>query len=317
MEVFVGIDVGKGYLDVYISNSNKSFRVQNTLSGVQGLAAKLIKLYGNTIRIAVCEATGGYEDLLVQEFRHSEIPLHIAHANKVRDFARATGQYAKTDKIDAYLLSQYASTFIPKATHDLRSPEIKKLQALQIRRRQLLDEKIRERNRLERRLPDILQLSIEKHLAWIEKELEIIELTIRELIENTESLKQSCSLLISIPGVGLQTAIAMVTEVPELGTLDSKALTSLIGIAPFNRDSGKKIGQRRIKGGRSEVRKALYMAAVASVRSNPLLKTFYCKLRTKGKKAKVALVAVMRKLLTILNSVAHRKSPWITHYKIS
>ncbi len=146
---------------------------------------------------------------------------------------------------------------MPKASSDTRSPEVKELQALRVRRRQLLDEKVREKNRLERTLPEVLHRSINDHLAWLEKELEEIETAIENHVNSVDEIRQTITLLTSIPGVGLQTAITMVTDVPELGTFNSKTLASLVGVAPFNRDSGKKAGQRRIKGGRSEVRKAL------------------------------------------------------------
>lgn len=317
MECFIGIDVGKAFLDVYIDGLNTAFQVPNTFLSIQDLVNKLAKIKEDEIKLIVCEPTGGYEAALVECLRAAQLPIHIAHANKVRDFARAQGKYAKTDKIDSRLLCEYGKILKPAPSQEKLSPELKEIQALWTRKHQLAEEKLREKNRLEKKVSEVIRSSIERNLTWIDNELIKLEEQLRASIDQTSSIRNFVDLLTSIPGVGLQTALAMVTGVPELGSVDHKSLSSLIGVSPFNRDSGKKRGQRRIKGGRAHVRKALYMAAVASVRSNPLLKTFYLRLRAKGKKAKVALVAVMRKLLAILNSVASRQSPWMQNYDIS
>jgi transposase len=190
------------------------------------------------------------------------------------------------------------------------TPDLEILRALFIRRKQLLDEQIREKNRLDKYLLDVLRQSIERHTAWLKLELEDIEKLITEYINTHDQTKKSIELLESVPGVGTLTAVALLTELPELGHINNKQLSALVGVAPLNQDSGKRVGKRYIKGGRSSIRKNLYMAAISSVRFNPEIKIFYQRLRAKGKATKVALIAVIRKLLILLNSIVQRKTPW-------
>lgn len=264
----------------------------------------------HVVQLVICEATGGYERLLSIMFKASEIPIHVAHPNKVRNFAKATGQFAKTDRIDAKILSDFAKVFKPSSDVIFLTPELETLQVLFIRRQQLLEDKIRENNRLDKHLIDLLRQSIEKHVLWIEMELKNLEKLIFEQVEMHDEIKKSIELFSSVPGIGVLTAVSLLTGLPELGNIGDKQLAALVGVAPLNQDSGKKIGKRYIKGGRNSIRKNLYMAAVASIRFNPDMKKFYQRLRAKGKAAKVALTGVIRKLLIVLNSIARRGTPW-------
>jgi len=313
MELYIGVDVSKTHLDIHINDAkNGQIRLENSKGGIEDLIKTLQDLQkeGDVICLVICEATGGYEKLLSIMLQASSLPIHIVHPNKVRNFAKATGQFAKTDKIDAKVLSEFARVFKPKADTVILTPELETLQTLFIRRQQLLDEKIRENNRLDKHLLDALRVSIEKHIVWLQDEIKEVEKLIEQHLALHPSIKGSVTLLESVPGIGTLTAISLLTGLPELGHLEDKKLVALIGVAPLNRDSGKMVGKRYIKGGRSSVRKSLYMAAISSVRFNPDMKIFYKRLRLKGKAAKVALIAVVRKLVILLNHVAHRKTPW-------
>lgn len=313
MELYVGIDVSKLQLDVHINDIEKNdYRVENSKTGVESLIKNLqcLQKEGHIIQLIICEATGGYERFLVTMLRAADFPIHVAHANKIRNFAKAIGKFAKTDRIDAKILNEFARVFKSNADTTILTPELEILQALFMRRQQLLDEKVRETNRLDKNLPDVLRESIEKHVIWLKNELKEVERLIEQHLESHDSIKKTVELLVSVPGVGTLTAISLLTGLPELGHFEDKKLAALVGVAPLNRDSGKMIGKRYIKGGRSSIRKNLYMAAVSSVRFNPDMKIFYQRLRKKGKAAKVALTAVVRKLIILLNQVARRKTPW-------
>ncbi len=313
MELYVGVDVSKAHLDVHIHDMKNGFaRVENSKDGIEGVIKTLecLQEKGDIICLVICEATGGYERLLSIMLQASSLPIHVVHPNKVRNFAKAIGKFAKTDKIDAKILSEFARVFKPDADTITLTPELQRLQALFIRRQQLLDEKIRENNRLDKRIMDVLRDSIEKHVIWLKNEIKEVEKLIDQHLELHNEIQESVALLESVPGVGTLTAISLLVGLPELGSLEDKKLASLIGVAPLNRDSGKTIGKRYIHGGRGTVRSSLYMAALVSIRFNPDMKIFYQRLRKKGKVAKVALTAVVRKLLILLNHIVRRKTPW-------
>ena len=320
MELFVGVDVAKTHLDIHVDGiEQENLSLENSGVGIESFIGTLqdLELKGHTIKLIICEATGGYERLLSMMLRASGLPIHVAHPNKVRSFAKAIGKFAKTDKIDAKILSQFARVFKPDADASALMPELESLQALFLRRQQLLDEKTRETNRLDKRLLDILRGSIDKHVIWLKSEIKAVEKLIEEHLELHDTIKESVELLESVPGIGTLTAISLLTGLPELGHLEDKKLAALVGVAPLNRDSGKIVGKRYIKGGRNSVRKSLYMAAISSVRFNPDMKIFYQRLRHKGKAVKVALIAVVRKLIILLNHVARRKTPWENRMGIS
>jgi len=310
MELYVGVDVSKMSLDLHINN--KDYKVENSENGIKEFIQILYgqKKEGYTIKLIICEATGGYERLLVNMFLAAKFPIHVVHAAKVRYFAKACGKFAKTDKIDAKLLSEFASVFKPSPDSISLTPELGVLRSLLLRRKQLIAEKVRENNRLDKHILAVLRGSIEKHSKWLTKEIDKVEALIRQQVQKHENIKATVKLLTSIPGIGILTAVALLTELPELGQIGSKQLAALVGVAPLNQDSGKKSGKRYTNGGRSAIRRDLYMAAIVSIRCNPDMKAFYKRLRSKGKAAKVAIIAVIRKLLILLNDVAHRKTPW-------
>lgn len=313
MELYVGIDVSKAHLDIYINvEKGKSYRLENSQVGIESLVSLLEKFEseGHNIQLIICEATGGYERLLSTMLHAKGLPIHVAHANKVRNFAKATGRFSKTDKIDSKLLSEFAKVFKPKPDVTSLTPDLELLGDLLTRRQQLLDEKIRENNRLDKHLLEPLRQSIEKHIQWLKTELKETEGLIVRHIEIHDEIKKSIELIKSIPGIGTLTAAALLTELPELGHINDKQLSALVGVAPLNQDSGKKAGKRYIQGGKSSIRKSLYMSAIVSIRFNPDLKEFYQRLRAKGKAAKIALIAVVRKLLILLNIVVRRQTPW-------
>lgn len=313
MELFFGIDVGKNVLDIHVCPLDKSFRINNNEAGLKELINKL-KHYcdeKHCIKLVVCESTGGYEKLLVRYLRTHNIPIHIAHPNKVRNFARAIGRSAKTDKIDAGILSEYALKFQPEPQIYEISDELRRLKELQIRRKQLTEEMIRETNRLDKGISSDLNKSINRHVVWIKGEIALIDKEINKFIREHEEIKSQVVLIESIPGVGKITASIILTDLPEIIMLDDKKLSALAGVAPMNRDSGNKKGKRHIIGGRANLRRLLYMATIASIRFNPVVSAFYKRLREKGKPAKVAIVAAMHKLLFIIKAVLKRQSVWV------
>lgn len=239
------------------------------------------------------------------------MPLHVAHANKVRNFAKATGKFAKTDKLDAKILSDYASVLKPKSDDQFISKELQVLKDLQIRKRQLLTDITKERSRLDKNISMDLIKSIKRHITWLKQELKLVQNGIDSFIAGHEDIKAQVDLITSIPGVGQTTASVVLTDMPELHTISDKQAAALAGLAPMNKDSGTKSGKRFITGGRASVRTSLYMATVASIRSNYLITNFYQRLRAKGKPAKVAIVAAMHKLLLIIKSVINRQSKWV------
>lgn len=312
MELFIGVDVSKDRLDIHLEGLSQTVSIANTLESIQNWINDLFKLNKkHQIQLIICEATGGYEALMVTLLKTSQFPVHVVHANKVRHFAKSIGQLAKTDKIDCRLLSQYAKVFHPQPDETQVSPEVKTLHLYLKRRQQLIKQKVEEGNRLDKLLPEWLKKSIQEHVIWLEKKIAESDQSIKEYIESLPILKKPIDLLISIPGVGLLTAATIFASIPNLGHIPQKSLTALVGLAPFNRDSGKTFKKRSIQGGRRAVRSALYMATVASLIHNPLLKNFYHKLKAKGKPSKVAIVACMRKLLLILNAISKKQSPWI------
>lgn len=312
MDLFIGIDVGKFSLDIYISGLNQSITVDNNKVGFQSLIKMLAPPLkeDHVIKLIVCEATGGYEKPVVEALRRNNFPVHIAHANKVRNFAKATGKFAKTDKIDARILSGYAKVFNPKPTNKQLTEEVGQLKAWQLRRSQLIDDLTREKNRLDKNIDKPLAQSIKRHVQWLEKELERIEQIIHNHVDCHLKIKEAIDLITSIPGIGCVTACAILTDLPEIYSSTGKQLTALVGIAPMNRDSGTKTGKRYIQGGRAPLRKALYMATIACLKWNPFIREFYLTLKKKGKPTKVAIVAAMHKLLLVIKSVITRNSKW-------
>lgn len=311
MNCILGVDIGKHQLDIYVDKIEHRRVVNNTVSGIKALIRHLHALASedHNVELVVCEATGGYERALCQALMAEGIPVHVAHANKVRAFATAQGVLAKTDRLDARMLALYGRVFMPPATA-LPDPARLQLRALLQRRRQLLAMRTREHNRLETADARSLRTSLERHIDWLNNELTQLDADWKQALAHQQALAQETMLYESVRGIGQLTAATLVAELPELGHLTDKSLTALAGLAPFSKDSGQRHGYRRIRAGRPVVRTCLYMAALSATRYNPDLRDFYKRLRARGKPGKVALVAVMRKLLILLNSIARRQTPW-------
>ena len=304
MAVVAGIDVGKANLDVSISEGPVS-RFENTAKGI----AKLLKhLKEQDTTMAVCESTGGYERLLVSRLRKTEIRMDVAHPSRVRACARAFGYEAKTDPQDAQVLSRFGQVF-PEQTQlgwELE-PELEELQDLLRRRRQLVEQRVQELGRLDKGVAPAVAKSTKRHIVWLETEIARLNQEYQAGLQSSAPMARRAALYRTVPGVGALTAATLVAHLPELGHWDSKALTSLVGVPPWSRDSGQKRSQRAIRGGRRVVRRALYICAWSVIRVDGQIRRFYQSLRQRGKLGKVALVAVIRKLLLQLNAVADQR----------
>jgi transposase len=273
--------------------------------GIQATVQRLSQLPPTLI---VVESTGGLEYLLLAELCTAHLPVALVNPGRVREFAKSVGVLAKTDKLDARLLARFGQATRPAPTQ-LPSEAERFLSALVARRRQLIDMRTAESNRLSSTHATLRQ-HIQTHLDWLNVEIRQLEAQVDQCIQAQPAFQQKDEILRSAPGVGKVTAAILVSDLPELGQLDRKRIAALVGVAPFNHDSGFRRGQRRIKGGRPAIRTVLYMATVSAVRFNPVIKTFYERLLSQGKLKKVALIACMRKLLTILNAMIRDLKPW-------
>jgi transposase len=259
--------------------------------------------------LVVLEATGGFEITVAAAVGSAGLPLAVVNPRQIRDFARATGKLAKTDSLDAAAIAHFAQAVHPEP-RPLPDAQAQELGELVARRRQVIEMMVAERNRGRQLQSKRLKKRIERHLDALQKELTEIENDLDESIRGTPIWRESENLLKSVPGVGNATARTLLADLPELGTLGRKQIAALVGVAPFNRDSGTWRGQRTVWGGRAGVRATLYMAALVASRRNPVIAAFYRHLRSAGKPAKVALTACMRKLLIILNAILRDKRPW-------
>jgi len=304
-EVFVGIDVSLAELVVAVRPSGETWTCANDEAGIADLLQRLRPLHPTLI---VLEATGGYERAVVGALTTVHLPVVVANPRQVRDFARATGQLAKTDTVDAAILALFAERIRP-APRTLPDAATQALAALVARRRQLLDMLTAERNRLSHAVP-VVAKDLRRHIRWLERRLEDVNGDLDKQIQASPVWRAKDDLLQSAPGVGPVVSRTLLGAVPELGHLGHKALAALIGVAPLARDSGTWRGHRAIAGGRAAVRAALYMAAVVGVQHNPILRAMYRRLVAAGKPKKVALVACMHKLLTILNAMVRSNTAW-------
>jgi transposase len=296
-KVYVGVDVAKEYLDV--AGAGTRCRVNNDVVGRRRLVKRLGKVNGSVQ--VVCEASGGYERALVSALQNKQIAVSVVQASRVRQFARAAGILAKTDHIDAEVLVAFGKAIEPELT-EAKEEQQQRLRELDAHRRHLNTLLTMQNNRKEKLTdPSVVKLT-KKLIAQIQQQIDTIDLLIKELIESSEELRRKTAKLTAISGVGNRTAALMLAQMPELGTLNRNEAASLAGVAPFNRDSGKMRGKRTIFGGRRAVRTGLYMAALVAARYNPILRTFYQRLVAAGKPRKLALTAVMRKLVIALNS---------------
>ncbi len=300
-ETFVGIDVAKAKLDVFVNG--EVWQVQNDPSGISEL---IVRLKGYNPSLIVLESTGGYESLALGELYAAGLPVARVNPGRVREFAKSIGQLAKTDTLDARILARYAELVRP-APARLPDEAEQQLAALVNRRRQLVEMCVAEQNRLGT-APKKLRPGIRTHIDWLKAEIQRIESEMDDFIQQSPLWSEKDALLKSVPGVGDVTARTLLSELPELGELDRKEIAALVGVAPFNHDSGRMRGKRRIRGGRTSVRNVLYMAILTATRCNPIIRTFYNRLVQSGKEKKVAIVACMRKLLTILNAILRNSS---------
>ena len=303
--IFVGIDVSKAQLDVEIRPTGEKESVANNKVGIKAVVNRLAKIKPTLI---VLEATGGYERQVTRALASAELPVYVVNPRQVRDFAKATGQLAKTDSIDAGVLAHFAEAVRPQL-RPLPDVVTLELRALTARRRQILEMIAAENNRLAM-TSKAVRKRIDAHVRWLEQELDRANQELDRAIEQSPIWKENDDLLRSAKGIGPVTSRTLLAELPELGTLDRKQISALVGVAPFNRDSGSLKGRRSIWGGRAPVRCALYMATLVATRRNSVIRDFYKRLLAKGKLFKVALVACMRKLLTILNSMIKHKTSW-------
>lgn len=304
-QTFIGIDVSKESIAVFIDSTDEHFTCPNQPKDLTKLARRFKKLDPQLI---VIEATGGYETSAAIALSQLELPYAIVYPLRVRQFARGLGLIAKTDEIDAELLAYYGrvADVQPKP---LLSDELRVLQALTTRRCQLIEIRLAEQNRLDVAHP-LMRKHIKKHLAWLIKQIEQIETEISDQIKNSPTFSDTDQLLQSVPGVGEVLSSTLICQLPELGVLSNKQIAALVGVAPFPRESGKFTGRRFCKGGRNSVRRVLYMATIAATRFNPIIKQFYDNLLERGKLKKVALIASARKLITILNAMVRNNSHW-------
>ncbi|MBI2080169.1 MAG: IS110 family transposase [candidate division NC10 bacterium] len=307
--VFVGIDVAKASLDVAVHPTAERWTVEHTERELAGLTRRLTALQP---ALVVLEATGGLEGPLVGALAAAGLPVVVVNPRQVRDFAKATGLLAKTDALDAAVLAHFAAAVRP-TPRPLPDAATQTLAALVTRRRQLVEMLTAERNRLGS-APRALRGEIQAHITWLKRRLARLDTDLGQAIRTSPVWRVQEDLLRSVPGVGPVLSATLLASLPELGTLNRKAIAALVGVAPLNRDSGTLRGRRRVWGGRAAVRAVLYMGALVAVRHNPVLRAFYQRLRAAGKLPKVALTACMRKLLTILNAMLKHQTPWSPAY---
>jgi len=303
--LYIGIDVSKAALDVAVGQSGDFWRVKNNPDGIRTLVERLEALRP---ALVVLESTGGYELRAASALYVAGLPVTVVNPGRVREFAKSIGQLAKTDKLDARLLAVFAEKVKPKPSR-LPDEEEQLLTGLVRRRRQLLEMRTAETNRLDTTHPSLVQ-QLRSHVDWLTAEIEALDRQIDDFIDHSPLWSQKDELLQSTPGVGAVLSHTLLAEVPELGQLSRTEIAALIGVAPLNRDSGAKRGKRSIRGGRANVRCVLYMATLSATRHNPVIRTFYHRLLDNGKEKMVAIVACMRKLLVILNAMARDLRPW-------
>jgi len=306
--MFVGIDVSKHRLDVHVRPSGEQWSVDNDVDGHAVLVEKLAALKPSLI---VLEASGGYQAQVVGELALAQLQVAVVNPRQVRDFARATGRLAKTDLIDALVLAHFAESIRPEP-RPMVDEQTLELQALMVRRRQLIDMRTAEKNRLDTCGVQRVRKDIEKAISWLTRRIGEVDTDIDKMIRRTPLWRDREDLLSSAIGIGKTSARTLMTGLPELGTLNRRQVAALVGLAPFNNDSGQRFGKRSIRGGRPDVRAVIYMATLAAARFNPQIRTMYQRLLAAGKLKKVALVACARKLLTILNAMVRDNTSWRT-----
>lgn len=304
-QAVIGIDVGKEKLDVGLNDRKRVRQWANDEAGRESLSEWVVE---QGVQLVVVEASGGYEAAIVSELVERAQGVAVVNPTRVRAFARAEGLLAKTDKIDAGVIARFGATMKPKA-QARRSQQELELSQWVTRRRQLVQMLTAEKNRLQI-VPEAMQADIRPHIEWLQGDIKALEQRISQHIADHPLWQARLRRLVTVPGVGLITATTLLADLPELGQLNRSKIAALVGVAPFNHDSGKQRRKRRIFGGRTSVRCVLYMATLSAIRHNPVIKTFYERLVAKGKLKKVALTACMRKLLVILNTMIKSGQDW-------
>jgi len=302
---FVGIDVSKGALDVAVVPSEDVQHFENDDGGCRSLVTWLTALQPKLI---VMESTGGLEMLITSMLSSAGLPAVIVNPRQVRNFAKAMGKLAKTDTIDSLVIARFAQAIKPEI-RPLKDEQTLELKALITRRKQLIEMLVAEQNRLSSSHHTV-KVRITVNINWLKKQIEDIDKEIANTITKSDIWREKEELLTSVKGVGPVLASSLICLLPELGTLCRKKISALVGVCPYNRDSGHYRGKRRISGGRVDVRNVLYMATLAATRFNPIIKAYYEHLKEAGKMPKVAIVACMRKLLTILNAMLKANQKW-------
>lgn len=305
IERFVGVDVSKARLDVHVRPSGEEFALDNDEAGVAGLVARL---GADDACLVVLEATGGLQERAAAALAAAELHVAVVNPRQVRDFARATGKLAKTDRLDAAVIAAFAEAVKPEP-RPLPDAERQALIDLVVRRRQLVEMRAAEKIRRSQ-LAQALRPRLDAHLAFLDAAIAELDRDTGQALRGSGAWRAQDDLLASVPGIGPVARAVLAAKLPELGRLSRRQIAALVGVAPFNRDSGQMRGRRAISGGRADVRNVLYMATVAAIRCNPVIRAFHQKLKTAGKPPKVALTACMRKLLTILNALIKAQSPW-------
>lgn len=306
VEKFVGIDVSKSTLDVRIEPSVQALHVAYDEAGIRQIVGRLKELAPALI---VMEATGGLEVRIATELASKGLPVAVINPRQARDFAKATGQLAKTDQVDAGVLAAFAKAIRPQA-RPLKDEDTRALDDMVSRRRQLIDMRVQETLRLGTAASKPLQKSLKQHIAWLDKRIAAADSDLSKRLRESDAWRAKEDLLRGIPGVGAVTTLTLLAKCPELGSLNRREIAALTGVAPLANDSGKHRGKRFIWGGRADVRAVLYMAAISAIRCNDTIKTFAERLKKAGKPPKVVIVACMRKLLIIMNSMLKNNAPW-------
>jgi transposase len=302
----IGVDVSKNTLDIHFLAGGDDLKIVHSQEEIDRFIRKILPMEPELV---VMEATGGYEESLAQSLLEAGLPVAVVNPKRIRNFAKAIGQTAKTDKIDARVIAQYGARLDPPRSIavDQASRQIK---ALNVRRSQLVGIRTAEKNRTEHARIDSVAKSIQTVIQALDREIADIDETIGELVRASTELKEKIEIIESFPGIGERTAAALAAYLPEMGSLNRKEIAALTGTAPINRDSGRFRGKRMTGGGRRDIRKLLYMPTLAAIRHNPVIRARYHHLLTKGKEKMVAVVACMRKVLVILNSMVTKKQPW-------
>lgn len=309
-EVVVGIDVSKAQLDTAFGAEAEVVALANDAAGISQL---LERLKGVRPSLVVMEASGGYETAAATAIAAAGWRLAVVNPRQVRDFARATGRLAKTDRIDARVLAAFGKAIAPHVT-SLPDEDAQALQGLLLRRQQLVAMRAQEYQRLEH-ARSVMRNNIKKHIDWLDQEIDKLDVDLTAGLRKSPAWRAKDELLRSLKGIGRITSGTLLVALPELGRLDRREIAALVGLAPFNRDSGTLRGRRSIYGGRARIRTLLYMAATTAIRCNPVIRAFYERLKSRGKPHKVALVACMRKMLTILNAMVRESTPWTPETK--